>query len=317
MLYNTNSLIVIGSAPAIGGYSWNGTQWVTNASLINGIPLTGQDTGTAISDIDGDNKLDMLVGEVDGYPLGYSLDTLPVITNVHIAPDPAYTVSTLTCEGDYSDADWDSESGSSYRWFKNGALIAGQTGKTLSNGHFSKDDNITCEYTPSDGYDYGTPLNSSIVQVGKLPSNLEEDVPDSVNVGTPFTVHAFYTDNGNNPIRDGVSCEVSYENNTDSMSWNEDLNDWEAEITLSQQGAVDIQADCTSTDYEDASDVVTVGVTPYSQQGLGPSAAIPKPITALVTQSTIYGTVASSEFVMAFPGLTIAVTIFNMIGGLL
>ena len=75
-------------------------------------------------------------------------DNAPSLTQPTIAPNPAYTNSTLTCNaGTFSDVDGDVENESSrtWAWYKNGAIIGGENSATLSSSNFQKDDNISCE----------------------------------------------------------------------------------------------------------------------------------------------------------------------------
>jgi hypothetical protein len=87
-------------------------------------------------------------------------NTAPVIENVSIVPNVAYYNSVLNCSGDFFDSDSDSESISTYKWFKDGSLISGETSVNLSD-QFVSGDNIVCEYTPYDGMDYGSAVNST------------------------------------------------------------------------------------------------------------------------------------------------------------
>lgn len=101
---------------------------------------------------------------------------LPNITNVSITPSTAYTNTTLNCSGSYSDQDNESESGSSWKWFNDTALLPITT-QTLNYTHFSKRSNITCEYTPSDGLGNGTPLNSSARYINNTPPAIDSYSP--------------------------------------------------------------------------------------------------------------------------------------------
>ena len=72
-----------------------------------------------------------------------------------------YTTATLTCSGTYDDAPFNTaESGSTYRWFVDDVVVAGQTAATYT-GTQTDGTTFICEYTPSDGYNTGTPRNSS------------------------------------------------------------------------------------------------------------------------------------------------------------
>ena len=92
------------------------------------------------------------------------LNTVPVISNITISPAEAYVNSTLNCTGTYSDVDNDDESGSMYKWYVNGSVNSSVTTKTFENG-FVKHNNVSCEYSPKDNYDYGAVVNSSNITI--------------------------------------------------------------------------------------------------------------------------------------------------------
>ncbi|MCD6522382.1 MAG: fibronectin type III domain-containing protein, partial [Candidatus Diapherotrites archaeon] len=125
----------------------------------------------------------------------------PNITDVSITPDPAYTTTDLTCNGTFSDPDGDAESGSTFRWFINGTEIAGETSKTLSSSNFAKGDEIICEYTPSDGIDYGNPVNSSVLTINNSEPSVEDVTitpsPANVTAGDNLTCTYSFIDDDN------------------------------------------------------------------------------------------------------------------------
>ncbi len=86
----------------------------------------------------------------------------PEARNVVIKPtDDVYPYTNLTGEYMYYDQEGDPESGSLYRWYKNGKLLSGETSTTLE-ANFTVGDNITFEVTPYDGFDYGQPVNYTV-----------------------------------------------------------------------------------------------------------------------------------------------------------
>lgn len=98
-------------------------------------------------------------------------DSLPSVENVTISPTTAYTNSTLTGDGDYRDVDSDTESGSTYKWFKNNTLITDNYELTLNSTNIKKNDNIIFEYTPKNTLGTGTKVNSSTKTISNyLPS---------------------------------------------------------------------------------------------------------------------------------------------------
>jgi len=92
----------------------------------------------------------------------------PNVTGVSISPAGADTSDTLTGSGTYGDHDGDGESGSTYKWYKNGGVIAGETSTTLSPGNFTVGDVIIFEYTPNDGATAGAAVNSSTLVIANV-----------------------------------------------------------------------------------------------------------------------------------------------------
>ena len=91
----------------------------------------------------------------------------PSISAALLAPDPAYEDTTLSCAGSgWFDADGDPED-YIIAWTVGGATFAG--GDTLTGADFDEGDAITCELTPWDGIDAGTPVTSNTVTIDNSP----------------------------------------------------------------------------------------------------------------------------------------------------
>lgn len=116
-----------------------------------------------------------------GRPSGSQRDA-PVASNVAIAS--TYVDGTvLTVTYDYSGAS--PESGTTFKWFRDGVEIAGQTTNsytptTRGAGAPDYGVDITCEVTPSDGVLFGTPV----------PSNASEPTANPLWANTSFLLHA-------------------------------------------------------------------------------------------------------------------------------
>ncbi len=97
------------------------------------------------------------------------LAAAPSITGVVIAPDPAYTDSTLeaTPQG-WSDTDGDPE-GYQWQWRKYDTDsstwedISGATGNTLDSSNFTLNDQIKVICTPDDATDTGEPVEATVI----------------------------------------------------------------------------------------------------------------------------------------------------------
>ncbi|MFA5108838.1 MAG: right-handed parallel beta-helix repeat-containing protein [Candidatus Micrarchaeia archaeon] len=97
---------------------------------------------------------------------------LPNVTNASIEPSTVYkSTAYINCtNGTVSDADGDNVN-LTYRWFINGSVVSAQTSRNITNSYYNKSDEIICELTPFDGYQNGSPVNSSAVTVSNsLPS---------------------------------------------------------------------------------------------------------------------------------------------------
>ncbi len=119
----------------------------------------------------------------------FEVNRPPSVSSVAISPSTAYTASNLTGSGTFSDSDSDSSS-STYKWFKNKAVISGETSTSLGSGNFSKNDNLTFEYTPVDAHSYsGTTVNSSVVQIG----NTEPITPTGLSLNSSIYISQVLT----------------------------------------------------------------------------------------------------------------------------
>jgi len=131
----------------------------------------------------------------DGYEwsawseIQFRMNSKPTVSSVEISPGTAYTNTDLTGSGTYSDTEGDTESGTTYKWFKNGSLISGATTTSLASSNFKRGDEIIFQYTPNDGYEAGTPVNSSVKTISNslptTPTTL--DLTSSIYVGSTLT----------------------------------------------------------------------------------------------------------------------------------
>ncbi|MAA79532.1 MAG: hypothetical protein CL916_09755 [Deltaproteobacteria bacterium] len=93
-----------------------------------------------------------------------------IISAVDLSPDPVYTNNIITANATYSDADPDQTISISYEWHVIDAanadnIVQTSTESTLDGSFFNKNEGIYVIATPSDGYDNGTPFNSSTLTV--------------------------------------------------------------------------------------------------------------------------------------------------------
>ena len=127
-------------------------------------------------------------GVSEGTPVTDSLvisNTPPAITSVSISPASPGADDTLTCTySGFTDVDGDADA-STTRWYVDGDVVG--MGAELPSG-FEGDDVVTCEVTPSDGIDEGTPESASITIGNSAPSIESVSVsPESPSVSDTLT----------------------------------------------------------------------------------------------------------------------------------
>ena len=93
---------------------------------------------------------------------------IPPTAAAAILPAAPTEEDSLTCNHTYTDTEGDAEGSTAFRWVKDGALIAGQTGETLPSSAFGWGDDMLCQVRPHDGFDFGEWANSS--QITILPA---------------------------------------------------------------------------------------------------------------------------------------------------
>ncbi len=77
-------------------------------------------------------------------------NSLPVLPSADLGTDPYFTDDVIAVSlGDATDADGDTIT-FTYRWFVNGAIVAGETSAALSGVHFAKGQSVRAEITPHD-----------------------------------------------------------------------------------------------------------------------------------------------------------------------
>ena len=101
----------------------------------------------------------------------------PSIALVEISPDPAESGDTLSCSwSGYDDPDGDPDA-SDADWLVNGTFMG--SGLSLSSGFFRSGDSVTCSVTPTDGFDDGTPVETTIVIYNYLPEITSISIPET------------------------------------------------------------------------------------------------------------------------------------------
>lgn len=136
----------------------------TYAWYVDGAAATP--TGTTITgthfDRGDDVYVDVTVYDGTAYSATTTSDTAtvqnaaPTFSGASISPSNAKTDEQLSVSpSGFSDADGDPQS-FEYQWSVGGAELSGETSILLDSSNFVKGDQVTCEVTPYDGYEYGT-----------------------------------------------------------------------------------------------------------------------------------------------------------------
>jgi hypothetical protein len=135
-------------------------------------------------------------------------NTPPSIDNVTLDPADPETGELVTCNwSGYSDPDGDPD-GSTVEWFVNG--LSTTTGTTISSD-FTAGDELSCEVTPNDGYESGTPISTSVVVANAPPSISGVTIsPIAPRAGDPLTcLWGGYADPEDDPDQSTVSWTIN------------------------------------------------------------------------------------------------------------
>ena len=134
-------------------------------------------------------------------------NSLPVVSNVILSPDPDKTNDTITATVEsYYDADGDTLT-FSYDWFVNGMGFLVEDGTTLGSGNFGEGDSVCVGVTPNDGTGFGKE---------KFQCVDIEDRPAASCPFSDFNLISFYTMdydvflNDIDWMKDGGICESGW-----------------------------------------------------------------------------------------------------------
>lgn len=112
------------------------------------------------------------IGDATVTQSGLVVNTPPVAANVAIAPTNPGPSDPLMVTYDYSDADNHLESGSEYRWYRNGVEIPNQTAVNLPANETSSGDDIYATVKPGDGIGLGNTVQSPTVTIFQSSTGL-------------------------------------------------------------------------------------------------------------------------------------------------
>ena len=121
-------------------------------------------------------------------------NTPPVASNLQLSPTNPTTLTGLTLTYTFSDADGDTESGTTIRWYNNGALEIGLDDQMSIS--VVKNESWSVEVTPSDGEDFGTMESAGPVTVLNAPPQAQsaQISPSSPDETSTLTASYQYSD---------------------------------------------------------------------------------------------------------------------------
>jgi len=168
-------------------------------------------------------------------------NTLPVITEVNLAPGILYTDDILTATVSTQDADEDPIT-LSYAWYVNGEK-ASETSNTLSgDADFNKDDSIYVEVTPNDGEDDGATVQSDSITV----QNSAPTTPEiSIDPSTAFAELNDLICRVDTASEDADEDPIAY-----AFSWKKNSETWTGETKTTVNDGDTIDKGYTSSNDE-------------------------------------------------------------------
>ena len=152
--------------------TWTDTSWGVDWTA----PAAGTGTATLSLAVLGANGQENKAGDAAG-TASFSIsetpstNTPPSLSNLTISPASPLTSDPLVASYNFSDAEGDAESGSTFSWRLNGTIMPSITGSEVSTSLTTKHQSWTVEVTPSDGSDAGQSVTSTATTVlNSLPS---------------------------------------------------------------------------------------------------------------------------------------------------
>ena len=162
--------------PQVLTYRWerNGAPLTNEGATLDGATLAVGDTIQCFaraSDGSLDADLAPIVGPETASNLATVTNTTPSITGVALSPNEDVRPGTsLTCvpQG-YADPDCAAPASYAFRWFRGASVIESATTATLDTTGYLPGIQLSCQATPFDGLEYGTPQLSAPLTLSNIP----------------------------------------------------------------------------------------------------------------------------------------------------
>jgi hypothetical protein len=150
-------------------------------------------------------------------------NTIPTASNLQLNPSDPKTGENLIASYDYYDADFDSQSGTQIRWFRNGVLQGNLNDSTTVDWSLtSKGENWYFTVTPNDGFESGDAKISSLITVGNTPPSVSNLVfiPSVPTAGNDLKIDFDWIDVDNGDTESGTQIRW-YRNSLIQATYND------------------------------------------------------------------------------------------------
>jgi hypothetical protein len=246
-------------------------------------------------------------GQTASDSVDFTVDDVPIVSDVVVAPKPAWTVDLLSCSWLFTDSS--GTDASTADWTINGAPAG--TGTTLSGG-FVHGDMVVCTVTPSDGGLTGESASDSVVISNSPPSisavNISPATPTAAD-----TLSCAYT---------GFS-DLDGEADLSTLLWAVNGVAAGSAPTLSGVFSRGDVVSCTVTPHDGtdagtpASDAVTIGNTPpeVTSVALSPSDVFTHTtVSVMATMSDAEDDPVTLQYAWTVDGVPVAVSSSSLSG---
>jgi hypothetical protein len=178
-------------------------QWRRNGKLIDGVAGATLPDGVLRKGDVVTVTATAIGGPQQGAPITSPSITIqnspPVVKAVGMAPSPLYHHVAVHAVVQDSDPDGDPIR-YAYQWFKNDAIIPGQTAEELDGDLIAKDDVIHVMVTPSDGETTGDPLRAVPLKVLNSPPRITSQPTATLNKDDSYVYQVAAEDGDGDPI---------------------------------------------------------------------------------------------------------------------
>jgi parallel beta-helix repeat protein len=195
-------------------------------------------------------KAEVLPNDGEDYGAEVESNTLtignsgPKITSLRIIPESPTSLDDLTISYEFYDIDDDPEAAGTYKWYVdrddgNGFVDSGVTSAVVSSTLTTKGDVWSCEFTPYDGYTYGSQyVTEDNITIGNTPPAVSGAI--LVNPSEPASnedLKVLYTYNDHDGDAEGSTSFEWYEDSGDGIFINKNIRDSEVHSSKLVKGS--------------------------------------------------------------------------------